>query len=65
MDKKFIKYLESWKKHECIFFFQNVQKVQKRFGILEKTTVKFSPKSDQNPPKNGEKVGRRATYIAM
>ena len=32
------------KKHGCIFF---LQKVQKMFGILEKTTVKFSPKSGQ------------------
>ena len=46
MDKKFIEYLESWK-NMVDFFFQNVQKIQKMFGIKENTTVKFSPKSGQ------------------
>ena len=32
------------KKLGCIFFLQEVQKM---FGILEKTTVKFSPKSEK------------------
>ena len=29
------------------FFFHTVQKIKKIFGILEKTTLKFSPKSEQ------------------
>ena len=45
MNKKFIKHLESWK--NTVAFFLNVQKVQKMFGILENTIVKFSSKSEQ------------------
>ena len=43
MDKELNKCLESWKKTRLLFFIQNVQKVQKMFGIM-----KFSPISEQN-----------------
>ena len=48
MDKNLIKCLEFIrKKTAAIFFFQNVQKVQKIFGTKKKTTVQFPPKSEQ------------------
>ena len=44
MDKRFIEYLKSLKNMVAFF----IQKVQEMFGIMENTTVKFSPKFGQN-----------------
>ena len=47
MDKKFIQFLNHEKNTVVIDFFQNVQKIQKMFGIIKMTTVKFSLKSKE------------------
>ena len=47
MDIKLIKCIESSKKIPVAILFQNIQKVQEIFVIIKKTTVKFSPKSEQ------------------